>query len=327
MNTPRPLSADSSLAQAVAAFVAYKHALNRKVNTEAGALRLLVGALDAGVTAAAVTPADIERFLAGRPRTRPRSYNHLLGVLRRFFAWLVLQGVITTTPVTASARRAGEPRIPYLFDLEQARHLLDVARQLPDRPRDPYRGLTYETIFALLYGLGLRVGEVALLQVGDLDRARGVLLIRQTKFAKDRWVPFGPHLGERLERYLRARFSATPAADAPLFSFTPGHAVNPMTISQTFHALLPQLALAARPGVTAPRLHDLRHSFAVGTLLRWYRAGIDPNQRLLHLATFLGHVDPTSTAVYITMTDALLEEASIRFRRFADLAPAPGGAP
>ena len=79
--------------------------------------------------------------------------------------------------------------------------------------------------------------------------------------------------------------------------------------------------------MATPRLHDLRHSFAVGTLLRWYRAGIDPNQRLLHLATFLGHVDPTSTAVYITMTDALLDEASARFRRFADLAPTPGGAP
>ena len=99
-----------------------------------------------------------------------------------------------------------------------------------------------------------------------------------------------------------------------------------MTISQAFHALLPQLALEERPGVAAPRLHDLRHAFAVGALLRWYREGIDPNQRLLHLATFLGHVDPTSTAVYITMTDALLDEASIRFRRFAGLAPAAGGA-
>ena len=239
MNTPFPLSADSSLAQAVAAFLAYKQALNRKFNTEAGALRLFVRALDAGATAAAVTAADIERFLAGRPRARPRSYNHLLGVLRRFFAWLVLQGVITITPVTASTRRATGQRIPYLFDLEQARRLLDVARQLPDRPRDPDRGLTYETIFALLYGLGLRVGEVARLQVGDLDRARGVLIIRQTKFAKDRLVPFGPHLGQRLERYLEAHFTGSPAADAPLFSFTPGHAVNPMTISHTFHALLP----------------------------------------------------------------------------------------
>lgn len=327
MNTPLPLSADSSLAQAVATFVAYKQALNRKFNTEAGALRLFVRALDAGATAAAVTAADIERFLAGRPRTRPRSYNHLLGVLRRFFAWLVLQGVITTTPVTASARRATGQRIPYLFNLEQARRLLDVARQLPDRPRGPDRGLTYETIFALLYGLGLRVGEVARLQVGDLDRARSLLIIRQTKFAKDRLVPFGPHIGQRLERYLGARFAGIPAADAPLFSFTPGCAVNPMTISQTFHALLPQLALEERPGVAAPRLHDLRHSFAVGTLLRWYREGIDPNQRLLHLATFLGHVDPTSTAVYITMTDALLDEASARFRRFAGQDPAAGGAP
>ena len=77
----------------------------------------------------------------------------------------------------------------------------------------------------------------------------------------------------------------------------------------------------ARPGPSAGniqrRLHDLRHAFAVGTLLRWYRQGIDPNRRLIHLSTFLGHVDPNSTAVYLTITDELLTEADRRFRAFA----------
>lgn len=323
------LPADVSVRDALAGFVAYKRALNRKFRTEEAALRLLARSLDAAgiTTVAAITTADVDRFLASRPRTRPRSYNHLLGVLRRFFAWLVTQGLLETVPVTASPRRNTAQRLPYIFTLPQARRLIETARQLPDRPRGQHRGLIYSTVYSLLYGLGLRVGEVARLQVGDLDRTRGVLLIRQTKFAKDRLVPFGPAMGTRLEHYLAARFSAPPGAEAPLFSFTAGQPVNPDTISLAFHALLPKLDLESRPGVAAPRLHDLRHSFAVGTLLRWYREGVDPNARLFHLATFLGHVDPASTAVYLTITDELLDEASTRFRRYAPLPSPAGGAP
>jgi integrase len=81
--------------------------------------------------------------------------------------------------------------------------------------------------------------------------------------------------------------------------------------------LLPQLELRVEAGTAPPRLHDLRHSFAVGTLLRWYRCGIDPQSGLLRLATFLGHVDPVSTAVYLTISDPLLEEANRRFETFA----------
>ena len=93
-------------------------------------------------------------------------------------------------------------------------------------------------------------------------------------------------------------------------------------ISQTFHALVPKLELHIPPGVSSPRLHDLRHSFAVATLLRWYREGIDPNCRLMSLSTFLGHVDPNSTAVYLTITEDLLHEAAQRFH-----AMAPKGGP
>jgi integrase len=102
-----------------------------------------------------------------------------------------------------------------------------------------------------------------------------------------------------------------------VFSFRRQRAVHPGTISQTFHHLLPRLALALPAGTAPPRVHDLRHAFAVGTLLRWYRAGIAPADRLLQLSTFLGHVNPTSTAVYLTITADLLQEANQRFERWA----------
>jgi integrase len=129
-------------------------------------------------------------------------------------------------------------------------------------------------------------------------------------------------MATRLGQYIERRHGAAPILETPLFSFTQGKPIHPGTISQTFHKLIPQLDLRAPVGTASPRVHDLRHSFAVGTLLRWYREGIDPNQRLMHLATFLGHTDPNSTAVYLTITEALLREAD---QRFHDFAPLGGG--
>jgi integrase len=124
-------------------------------------------------------------------------------------------------------------------------------------------------------------------------------------------------MGERLAGYVEQRHGTHPSPEVPLFSFTARGAVSECTFSLAFHSLLPRLGLHIPAGVCAPRLHDLRHAFAVGTLLRWYRSGIDPNSRLLHLSTFLGHADPASTAVYLTITEELLCEADRRFRVFA----------
>jgi site-specific recombinase XerD len=296
------MSADnfqSVLAEPMQRFVEYKRALNRKYRPEEAALRLFDRYLceHAVKERESIDGALIERFLESRPRRRPRSFNHLLGVLRNFFGWTVVQGLVARNPVSAKRRHDTGQRIPYLFDLSAAKHLLEVAGTLPDRSRGLHRAQVYQTVFALMYGLGLRVGEVCRLTIGDVDLATDTLSIRNTKFSKSRIVPMGPRLAERLHHYLEDRHGETRDPASPLFSFTKRGCIREETISQTFHHLVPKLDLGLAPGVAPPRLHDLRHSFAVGTLLRWYREGIDPNRRLIHLSTFLGHVDPTSTAV------------------------------
>lgn len=312
----------SLLAGSISVFLQYKTALGCKFQTEAAALRLL----DSFIADRCVVALDqidsrlIDAFLASRPRAHARSYNHLVGVTRRFFAWALVQGIVERNPVDASPRRVTGQRIPYLFSLAEAQRLLDAARRMRTRPKAPHRALVYETVFALLYGLGLRVGEATRLLVGDVDFERAALSVRDTKFYKSRLVPFGPRIGERLAHYLDQRFGKQVDPEAPLFSFTKRGAVHEGTISLTFHSLLPQLKLDVPAGVCTPRLHDLRHAFAVGTLLRWYRSGVDPNTRLIQLSTFLGHADPASTAVYLTITEELLREADRRFHAFA-----PGG--
>jgi site-specific recombinase XerD len=318
---PPPAALQSVLADGIARFVAHKRVLGRRFRSEERELRLLDRFLH-GQTIdrlEQITADLLEQFLASRPRRWPRSYNHLLGVVRRLFDWLVGQELLATSPVRATPRRATAHRVPYLFDAPLARRLLEVAGSLPDAAGAPLRGCTYRTIFALLYGLGLRVGEVARLQRNEVDCERAVLLVRATKFGKSRLVPFGPQMTALLREYLDrsgAHRGALPP-EAPVFSFRRRRAIHPGTISQTFHHLLPHLALALPAGTAPPRVHDLRHAFAVGTLLRWYRAGINPSDRLLQLSTFLGHVNPTSTAVYLTITADLLQEAHQRFERWA----------
>lgn len=311
----------SPLADNIRAFLAHKHAMGRSFLTEEKALRLLDRYLvDQGFSNIdEITRPVLERFLTSRPRSRPRSYNHLLGVLHRFFAWLVVQEIREQNPVPARRRRTTTDRIPFLFDSALAHRLLEAASRLPDNSRALQRGVIYPMIFILLFGLGLRVGEVCRLRRSDVDLDRRLLIIRQTKFAKSRLVPFGPQLTERLTAYLHQceQTRGPLAADAPVFSFGQNRSVHPGTISQTFHHLVPSLGIELPPGGSPPRVHDLRHSFAVNTLLRWYRSGIDPSQRLIHLSTFLGHVNPASTAVYLTITAELLQQASQRFERFA----------
>lgn len=308
----------SPLADGIERFLASKRALGRRFDTEEKQLRLFDRFLvqQALTRLEQITPDLLTEFLAARPRPRPRSYNQLLGVLRRLFDWLVSQEILPHSPLKARSRRVTAQRIPYLFDAMQARRLLDLAGGLPDGPHR-FRGPTYRTIFALLYGLGLRVGEVSRLQRADVDLERNVLVIHGTKFGKSRLVPFGPRMAALLRHYLELRWGNSCSPETPVFSLTRRGAVHPGTISQTFHKLVPRLGLVVPAGVAPPRAHGLRHAFAVGTLLRWYRAGIDPAGRLFHLATFLGHVNPSSTAVYLTITPELLQEASRRFERLA----------
>ena len=262
----------------------------------------------------------VQEFLDSRQRTNPRSYNNLLGDVRRLFEWIASQHLPGPSPVTLKAQPQTGRRLPYLYSDETIRLLLSLAAALPDNPRAPQRGILYEMIFALLAGLGLRIGEVARLQWGDVDLTRDVLEIRNTKFGKDRLVPFGPKLAARLRSYLahRRQYGFACSGSNYLFSWNGGTPISTNSIRNTFRDdLLPQLALVIPPGVFGPHVHGLRHSFAVRTLLNWYRHGIAPADRLHHLSTFLGHLNPSSTAIYLTITNDLFDAANHRFEAFA----------
>lgn len=237
---------------------------------------------------------------------------------RRFFDHLESLGGITHNPITGSLADGRLPSTsfkPFIYTREQIVAILAEAQRLPRTPRFPLRAETCHMMIALLYGLGLRHGEVRRLRVRDVDFNRQTLFIYQTKFHKSRYVPFGPKLGRRLEEFIEVRQTilAPLRQDDPLFVTLWRKPVSHRVLLVVFPKILRALGISGIAGQQGPRVHDLRHTFAVHRLLRWYREGVDVQSRLPALSTFLGHVNPRSTEVYLTVTQELLDEANARF--------------
>lgn len=313
---------DSPLGEHINHFLIHHRALGKCYDTEESALRLLerfVFQQVGSVTLETLTSADMESFLQSRARASDRSHNHLLSVIQRFFRWLVNQRVLSSSPVTAQSRRVRQRQIPFLFQRQQVERLLELASELPDAQPGYRRGVTYRMIYVLMYGVGLRVREVSRLCHQDFDTRLQCLHIRQTKFGKSRLVPLGPNMAAALTQFLTNSTVTAPLPGDPLFSLSKDgrQPIGSHAISTTFTRIVDQLELRVPAGTMKPRLHCLRHSFAVSTLTRWYQAGMDPAEMLMHLSVFLGHVNPASTATYLTITAELFDLANQRIRVFA----------
>jgi site-specific recombinase XerD len=268
----------------------------------------------------AATPALIEDWLDTRIGCALWRAQQIR-LVHRFFGHLHALGVVTHNP--AAALRIGLKRLPptsfrpFLFSEEQVRAILAEARRLPDHHRCSCRAQICTTMLTLLSALGLRHGEVRRLRIHHVDLARQTLLIDRSKFYKSRYVPFGPKVGRCLQEYLEMRSTLLPPVreDDRLFVTKWRKPVCSQMLLNAFRDILGTLGIAGNDGQHAPRLHDLRHAFAVRCLLRWYRDGVDVQGRLPALATFLGHVDPEATQVYLSITAELLREANARFHR------------
>jgi integrase/recombinase XerD len=207
-------------------------------------------------------------------------------------------------------------RKPHIYSSADVRRMLDIARSYPS-PRAPLRPLSLYTMLLLAYCAGLRRSEVARLDLDDVDLQCGTITIRETKFFKTRILPLPDTVMVELRAYMDARRLAGASRDpqSGLFWHDQGNGrYTSAAISWLFVDILRRAELKPRCGRTGPRLHDLRHSMVVNRILEWYRSGINPQDRLPFLATYLGHRDINSTLVYITVTQELLQEASERFR-------------
>jgi len=211
----------------------------------------------------------------------------------------------------AGMLRAGPCRAtPYLYSETDITALVHAAAALTPR----LRAATYQNLISLLAISGIRIGEAIALDDDDFDLDHGVLVIRDTKFDKTRLVPLHPTATAALTRYrhLRDKLHPLPAASPALFISTAGTRLFHSNIGLTFARLAAQAGLTARSTSCRPRIHDLRHSFAVASLLDWHTNGADVAAMLPKLSAYLGHTDPKNTYWYLTASPELMALAGQR---------------
>lgn len=186
----------------------------------------------------------------------------------------------------------------------------------------PLRAVTYRTFFGLLAVTGMRVSEAIRLDRDEIDLDTGVLVIRKTKFGKHRAVPLHPSTVTALRGYACVRDQLyQPVTSASFFISTRGTRLIYACVHVAFTQMLTTASLPSRPETGPPRIHGLRHSFAVATLHDWYRAGEDVTTKLPILSAYLGHAHPASTYWYLSAAPDLLALAAERLEH----APRPGG--
>jgi integrase len=244
------------------------------------------------------------------PPGRHCSWALRLGDVRGFARHLVNVEPRTEVPPVRTLpplRRAK----PYLYTDEEIQRLLAAALSLP--PVDGLRRWTFHCLFGLLAVTGLRVGEALRMRREDADLDQGVLTIRDTNFGKSRLVPVHPTTREVLLRYAARRDEHPDRRSSPYFFVTErGRRLLFQYVHPVFWKLSRQIGLRGPADHTGPRLHDLRHRFAVQALVAWYRAGKDVERHLPALSTYLGHGCVRDTYWYLSACPELMEHAAKR---------------
>ena len=255
-------------------------------------------------------------------RETPGTWARRLAKLRLFTRYLKQFAPDTEVPDESMFGPVPGRVAPHIYHEEEIVELLAAAHKLG--PGGSLRPATFETLFGLMASAGLRVSEAIHLRDADVDLKRGLMTVRQTKFAKSRQLPLHPSTVEALTRYRRQRARHVPTtADTPFFISSRGRRLGrPLGERQAhrvFNALRDSLGWVNRGAHDAPRLHDLRHSFAVRRVMLWHAEGTDVDQMMLALSTYMGHAEIFYTYWYLTAVPELMALAGGKFECFAHL--------
>ena len=294
------------IARHVQDYLRLRRALGFKLRFEGYVLPELVAYL--GAAGAPTLTAELAIAWAGLPqRSQPISLAHRLGAARGFARYLQTIDPTTEVPPCGIWPSVSPRPAPYLWSATDIGRLLDAAQQL----RPQLRAATHEALFGLLAVSGLRVGEAIGLGRDDVDLTDGLLTIREAKFNRSRLVPLHPSTTDALRSYAGSRDRLCPKPTAnTFFVSSAGTALKYAGVHDTFIQLT--TAIGLRTATVRPRIHDLRHSFAVHTLLQWHRSGADVGAGMAVLSTYLGHANPAGTYWYLSAAPELMELAAAR---------------
>ncbi len=298
----------SALAKAADDYLALRRALGHELADARRLLPRFVAYLDA-IGAPTVT---VEAALAWaqQPDVSPASsvWPSRMMVARGFARYMAGIDPRTQVPPPGLIPSRQRWRPPFIYSADDVAALMAAARSLHQR----LPAATHETVIGLLAATGLRIGEALNLDRSDIDWGNGVLLIRESKFTKTRQVPVLTSTLGALERYaeVRDQLCLRPTTRSFFVSLRGARLIYPV-VQEVFRRLCDGAGVGAG-AASRPRIHDFRHSFAVNTLLEWYRTGENVEVCLPWLSTYLGHRDPRSTYWYLSAAPELLALAAGR---------------
>lgn len=306
-----------TLKEAIDSYVVLKRSLGAVFSAETRILRSFARALG-DIPLETIDAQATHAFCRGTgPPTRWWERKHQ--ALRGFFTYLVTRRHLTASPLSEPGPHIPRSFEPYIYSRDELQRLLDTTAIL-EETHSPLQHATFRTLLLVLYGAGLRPSEGLRLRCCDVDLDERVLAIWDTKFFKSRLVPFGTALSAALGTYHKARqrLPMPAGARSAFFASHTGSAIKLGRLEMVFVRVREHAGVQNPPGARwQPRLHDMRHTFAVHRLIAWYREGADVQACLPLLSTYLGHANVSGTQAYLSMTPELLAEASKRFERYA----------
>src|SRR5262245_21793255 len=308
------------LKKSIADYLALRRALSPGFDALENSLNDFCRAMGDEIEIADITPEQVKAFLDGTGKIN-RNWHRKYGALLVFDRYAVGRGYVTSAPLPSVIPQPGPSITPYIYTPDE----LSCLFRATSTYRRSHRVLepsTFRALLLLLYGAGLRVSEALALTLADVDLTAGLITIRQTKFDKTRLVALGTELNQELAQYAaqRRQKGYDQSSAAPFFIGRHGERISRDTVEGSYRTLRKSAGICRTDGARdQPRLHDLRHAFAVHRLTTWYREGKDVQKLLPLLATYLGHVELASTQVYLTMTPELLDAACTRFEQYSGL--------
>jgi integrase len=296
----------SELSRHVTDYLRLRRALGFKLERAGRLLPKLVAYLEAA--GAATVTSDLAIAWARLPeRARPNHWAQRLAIARGFARYLQTIDPATEVPPAGVFPARRHRPSPYLWSEHDLCRLLEAARAL----RPPLRAATHEAIFGLIAVSGMRLGEAIGLERDDVDLSAGVITIREAKFDRSRLVPLHPTTAGALSRYAGARDRLCPRPRSRAFFLSSaGTALKRSGVDKTLRTITTSIGI--RTAAVRPRAHDLRHSFAVATLIRWQQSGASIDGNMAALSTYLGHVSPADTYWYLSAAPELMEFAARR---------------
>jgi len=306
------------LHQLVTQYVHYRRSLGEKFKTNEAYLKAFYSAIGPERSIRSITAGMVRRFLYGKSDTVTTGWFVKHTALLGLYQYAISRNYATAIPLPKILPKRPQGLTPYIYSQHELKLLFDGALTYQKNKShiEPYM---VRTSLVLTYTLGLRVHETMSITLGDIDIDNKVITIQQSKFYKSRLVPFNQQVKKLLKQFLQWRkdHGQPQHAETHLFINTHGEPLNADSLRGIFQRIRANVGIRRTDDAYfQPRLHDLRHTFAVNRLLSWYRENKDVQQLLPILSVYMGHTYLAHTSVYLSMTDELLREANLRFEKY-----------